>query len=371
MSDSALPGLYIHVPFCSTKCSYCDFYSITDHFLITDWLEALTGEVGLSRDLFPVFDSVYLGGGTPTVLGEGDLGTLLEKIHASFSITGDAEITVEANPDDLSPEKARSLRSLGFNRLSLGVQSFDDPELAFLFRRHSSPDAVRACEAGRSAGFTNIGLDLMYGLPGQTLEGWQKTLETALSLEPDHLSCYQLTLAEGTPLWRRLREESIPPIGEEEERRFFLTTSRFLTDKGFIHYEVSNYSKTMALRCRHNMKYWNHTPYLGLGPSAHSFDGSRRWWNVKSVEGYCRLLASGASPAEGSEILTETERSFEDLILGFRTMEGVSRALADGTRASALVESLEKEGFVKTKGDRIVPTTKGFLVADRLPLLFS
>ncbi len=371
MSDQALPGLYIHVPFCAGKCSYCDFYSITDRSLIKDWLKALAAEMIRCKGLFPAFDSVYVGGGTPTVLGEGAVGTLMERLHAFFSITSDAEITVEANPDDLTPQKARSLKSLGFNRLSLGVQSLYDPELVFLGRRHSSQDAVRAHEVARSAGFANIGLDLMYGLPGQTLQGWRKTLESALSLEPGHLSCYQLTLAAGTPLLRRLREERIPQIGEEEARRFFLTTSSFLTDKGFIHYEVSNFSKTMAWRCRHNMKYWDHTPYLGLGPSAHSFDGTRRWWNVKSVKDYCRFLASGEPAVEGSEALTEKDRLLERLMLGFRTMEGVSRSAVAGVpRSDALVASLEGEGFVTIKGERIVPTTKGLLVADRLPLLF-
>ncbi len=277
-------GLYVHIPFCKTKCPYCDFYSVTDATLISAYLAALDAEARLYRDQFPAFDSLFLGGGTPSWLGEAQLAALMKNLRRHFTFAPDSEITLEANPDDITADKLALFRDLGINRLSLGVQSFDEAELRFLGRRHTARQTEAAIDLIRAAGFTNLGLDLMYGLPGQTLDAWLKTLETALSFAPEHLSCYQLTLAAETPLRtpmaRRVARGELSLPDEETQREFFLLTANFLTARGYLHYEVANFARQGPQAgslchycCRHNLKYWTRTPYLGLGPAAHSFHG--------------------------------------------------------------------------------------------------
>jgi coproporphyrinogen III oxidase-like Fe-S oxidoreductase len=243
MVDAAHPGLYVHVPFCLSKCAYCDFYSITDGGLIPHWLAALEKEAGVYQDRFGPFDTLYIGGGTPSLLDMAQITALIEGLRQHFSFSPDTEVTLEANPDDLTPEKITLYQDLGVNRLSLGVQSFDDQELAFLGRRHNARQTVEALEAIRAAGFSNLSLDLIYGLPGQSLEDWRNTLEQALSFQPEHLSCYQLTYEAKTPLGRRRARGEVAPATEEEEREFFLFTSRFLAEHGYLHYEISSFAR--------------------------------------------------------------------------------------------------------------------------------
>jgi len=231
------------VPFCLSKCAYCDFFSVTDCDLVPDWLAALKKEASLYQGRFEVFDTLYLGGGTPSLLNSGQLAYLLETLRRQFSFSVDTEVTLEANPDDLNPEKLGAYRDLGVNRLSVGVQSFHDRELAFLGRRHNVRQTVAALEAARVAGFANLSLDLIYGLPGQSLEDWRDTLEQALSFQPEHLSCYQLTYEPGTPLGGRKARGEVTPATEEEERDFFLFTSRFLEERAYLHYEISNFAR--------------------------------------------------------------------------------------------------------------------------------
>ena len=249
MSCVNYPGLYVHVPFCQTKCPYCDFYSVTDESLISAYLTALDTEARLYREQFPAFDTLFLGGGTPSWLGSAHLAGLMKNLRRHFAFAPDSEITLEANPDDITSEKLRLFRDLGINRLSLGVQSFDEAELRFLGRRHTARQTLAAIDLIRAAGFTNLGLDLMYGLPGQTLDAWLKTLETALSFTPEHLSCYQLTIEAGetpalrTPLARRVARGEISLPDEETQREFFLLTANFLTARGYLHYEISNFAR--------------------------------------------------------------------------------------------------------------------------------
>jgi coproporphyrinogen III oxidase-like Fe-S oxidoreductase len=242
-TDAALPGLYVHVPFCPRKCHYCDFYSITDGALIPDWLAALEKEAWVYQGQFGLFDTLYLGGGTPSLLEAGPIAHLMETLRRHFSFLPDTEVTLEANADDLTGEKIRLYQDLGVNRLSVGVQSFHDRELAFLGRRHNTRQTVQALEAVRNAGFANLSLDLIYGLPGQGLEDWEKTLGQALAFAPEHLSCYQLTYEAGTPLGRRQARGEVTPAREEGERAFFLFTSRFLEERGYLHYEISNFAR--------------------------------------------------------------------------------------------------------------------------------
>lgn len=367
-----MPGLYIHVPFCKTKCPYCDFYSVTDLTLAEDWLSALIKEMEFYKDDFDTFDTIYVGGGTPTVLSNKVLIFLFQELRKQFSFTDNTEITVEANPDDITQEKLSLLKSLGVNRLSIGVQSFNDEELALLKRRHSLKGTKDALHCVIEAGFSNFGIDLIYGLPGQTLETWTASLQKALTFQPTHLSCYQLTIEKATPFGKMLEQGSFQSCTEKQGADFFLTTSRFLEENGFIHYEISNFSRGNEFRSRHNCKYWHHIPYLGLGPGAHSFLNGKRWWNHKSVKKYCADLQKGLPPVEESETLTSEQLRLEKLFLGLRTNEGIKLedALPE-SQTNATLENMVKNDLITVRGNRIIPTKKGFLTADRLPLLFA
>ena len=362
------PGLYVHIPFCRGKCLYCDFYSVTSLSLVPAYLEALAVEARLYQGRFATFDSLYLGGGTPSLLEVAPLTALMKNLRRHFSFAPDTEVTVEANPDDLTWDKLALLKDLGVNRLSLGVQSFDAGELRFLGRRHTARQAEQALKLARAAGFRNIGVDLIHALPGQKEAAWVRTLKKALSFRPEHLSCYQLTLAPETPLGRKQARGVITPLGEEAERRFFLLTSRFLEARGYLHYEVSNFARGESFTCRHNRKYWRHATYLGLGPAAHSFENGRRWWNHASLREYCRVLKSGAAPVAGEETLTPEQLQLETLFLGLRTREGLPfEALGRHSRSAALAK-LTASGLLRVHRGRVTPTREGLVVADRLPL---
>jgi putative oxygen-independent coproporphyrinogen III oxidase len=379
------PGLYIHIPFCKTKCPYCDFYSVTDDTLISAYLAALDQEARLYREQFPAVDSLFLGGGTPSLLDAAQLGALVASLRRHFVFAPDSEITLEANPDDLTADKLALFRDLGINRLSLGVQSFDEGELRFLGRRHTARQTEAAIDLIRAAGFVNLGLDLMYGLPGQSLDAWLKTLEQAMGFNPEHLSCYQLTIAAGetpalrTPFARQVARGEISLPDEETQREFFLLTANVLTARGYLHYEVANFARQGPQAgslchycCRHNLKYWNRTPYLGLGPAAHSFLAGRRWWNISSVEKYCSSLSAGEAPVAEAETLTPEQIRLETLALGFRTSEGVSLAtIREQPGADAMVAALTQAGLVRVDHDRVIATAAGLVVADRLPLGFA
>lgn len=363
-------GLYVHLPFCKNKCPYCDFYSITETDRLADFLTALDKEAQLYRDQVLRFDSLYLGGGTPSLLDPSQLSALVNNLRRNFDFAPDAEFTLEANPDDVTVEKLRIYRDLGINRLSLGVQSFDEQELTFLQRRHTARQTRAALELIRAAGFDNLGLDLMYGLPGQTTDIWRQTLKTALSFAPEHLSCYQLTIAAGTPLAAPVARGELTLPDEEAQRSFFLLTHEFLAGRGYRHYEVANFAREEAYRCRHNRKYWNHSPYLGLGPAAHSFREGRRWWNHRSLPDYLAALAAGAAPVAGRETLTPEQLRLETLYLGFRTQEGVAcEVIRQHPRWQVVLSELQDAGLVTVANGRVTATPEGLVVADRLPLL--
>ncbi len=366
------PGLYIHIPFCKTKCPYCDFYSVTSPGLIPAYLAAVDRESQLYSGSFPGFDSLFLGGGTPSWLGEAHLSELMKNLRRHFTFAPDSEITLEVNPDDITPEKLRAFRDLGINRLSLGVQSFNKAELRWLQRRHTARQTEAGIELIRAAGFTNLGLDLIYGLPGQTTDAWINTLETALRFHPEHLSCYQLTVADATPLGQRVAAGQVLLPDEETQREFFLLTGQFLKARGYLQYEVANFARGQGYRCRHNLKYWTHVPYLGLGPAAHSFQAGRRWWNVSSVADYCASLQGGGAPVAGAETLTPAQLRLEALYLGFRTQAGVSlETIRAHPRGEAIVAELTHAGLVRIEAGRVRATAQGLVVADRLPLWFG
>jgi putative oxygen-independent coproporphyrinogen III oxidase len=372
MTESIQPGLYVHVPFCKTKCPYCDFCSVTSLSSIPDWLEAIKRETLLYRDRFSRPDSLFLGGGTPSLLSEHDLVALVDCLRDSFSMPDGTEFTVEVNPDDVTKAQPEVLRDLGVNRISLGVQSFDDRDLRFLRRRHTADQAAKALDEFKGAGFAKVGVDLMYGLPGQTESSWLKTLEQTVSFNPEHLSCYQLTIHEGTPFGHLKTKGEIRPPDEEKESAFFILTSAFLEEKGYLHYEVSNFAKGEENLCQHNLKYWRRAPYLGLGPSAHSCREGGRWWNLRDVDAYCQALARGKSPVAGSETLTAEQVYLETILLGFRMRDGVKQEIfRDRPGTEELLRHLRQAGLVRIVGERVVPTTKGLLVADSLALAFA
>ncbi len=372
----SLPGLYIHIPFCLRKCGYCGFYSVTDRTLIPDFLAALRREMGLHRDPGREFDTVYICGGTPSVLPPDDLARLIDNLRAAFTITPTAEITVEVNPGDIDREYLRRMREAGVNRITIGCQSFDDTVLAFLGRRHTARQACKAVEMSREAGFENVGIDLICGIPGQPVAGWRETLAAAIALQPVHLSCYQLTVEEGTPFARLCQSGEITLPDDAIQADLFFATSRILEENGFIQYEVSNFARRCEAESRHNKKYWDHSPYLGLGPAAHSFDGRRRSWKIRSVEAYLGELAAGRLPVAASELLTPDQLRMEALFLGFRTKRGVN--LGDFRRQfsqdllvekAKILKRLGEEGLVEIRDGFLRPTHAGMAVADSLALI--
>lgn len=367
MNNKQLPGLYIHVPFCGSKCLYCDFYSETDADLIPAWQQALEKEACLYKNQFSSFDTLYIGGGTPTILENEVLDSLFECINRHFYFSAHTEITVEANPQDVTREKLRTLKDCGVTRISVGVQSFNAQDLHFLQRRHSVEEAVHALELIRACGFTNLGIDLMYGLPEQTVEKWLETIAQAVTFQPEHISCYQLTVADGTPLEKLFRDGTVALPDEHGGAVFFLTTAQFLEQHGYMHYEISNFARGAAHCSRHNQKYWHHSPYLGLGPAAHSFQNGFRWWNHKSVQRYCQELEAGILPIAGAEALSEEQLQLEALSLGLRTATGVDFLhLYQNKNVASVLPMLLESGYAQIIQGRLIPTTKGFLVADRL-----
>ena len=367
-----LPGLYVHIPFCRSKCPYCGFYSVPSEAPVREWLNGLKKEILYTKNRFDRFDTLYLGGGTPSFLNTAVLKEVMGYLLDHFNLTPNAEITIEANPCDITRNKAHALKALGFNRVNLGVQSFDDGALKFLGRRHSSENAENAIDFLRSAGFQNMGLDLIYGFKAQSMKGWTDTLQRALAFQPEHLSCYQLTIEKKTIFERRLHNGDTLTLPDKTAAAHFLATSAFLEHRGFHHYEVSNFAKGESFEARHNRKYWRHAPYLGLGPSAHSFDGKKRWWNVPSVKKYRAALEKGLLPVEGWETLTKEQIHLESLALGLRTGRGVDLASLTLTpTAREALLTLLKNGLLKVDKGRASPTRRGYLLADHLPLCFT
>lgn len=372
MKTDPAAGLYVHVPFCKSKCPYCDFYSITDLERQESWAGAVIAEARGYRTGFTEFDSLYLGGGTPSVLADAILARLLGELTAALPFAAGSERTLEVNPHDVTPEKLALYRSLGINRISVGVQSLHDSELAFLGRRHRRADTQKALGWIRDCGPNNLSIDLIYGFAGQSLRSWQETLEGVLEYQPQHLSCYQLTLGESTPFGRAAAAGRPMVVCADEQADLFLFTAEFLRQQGFLHYEVSNFAGAEAYRCRHNLKYWRRAPYLGLGPAAHSYREGVRWWNVATVEKYCRHIEHGRSAVSEHEQLSREQILLEDLYLGFRTRDGVALdRISQSPRFEAVSRKLVEAGLLIRENRRLVPTERGFLVADSLPLLFA
>jgi oxygen-independent coproporphyrinogen-3 oxidase len=376
MNSEKTSGLYIHIPFCLSKCHYCDFYSLTSISAVPDFLDALFKEMEMYRNRFNPFDTVYIGGGTPSLLSPQQLKNILISVQKNFDLISTPEITVETNPADLDQSFLESIREIGINRINIGVQSFNEKILNFLGRRHSVKQAISAVEVSRKARFRNIGLDLIYGVPAQDIDLWLDTLKQAVDFSPEHISCYQLTLESKTLLGKRCQAGEFSLPGEELQYEFFMKTSEFLEDAGYIHYEVSNFALGTKYTSRHNQKYWDHSPYLGLGPSAHSFQSNRRWWNHHSIDRYLAAISAGNLPIEETEILTMEQLRLEALSLGLRTKKGVSLQDFENqyhydlfTEKKEILDKLKEEGFISILDGYLYPTRNGLAIADSLSLI--
>jgi oxygen-independent coproporphyrinogen-3 oxidase len=371
------PGIYIHIPFCVRKCRYCDFYSVTDESLRDPFVRALVKEIEGAKVFQEPPDTLYFGGGTPSVLEPDAISTILDAARGRFSLPDGAEVTLEVNPGTVTRDSLRAYRDAGVGRLNIGVQSFDDRILSFLGRCHSSQEARQAIAWAREAGFDNVGLDLIYGVPDQTLENWWEALKAGLAYSPEHFSCYMLTYEPGTPLDRLRASGHVEPMDEDSAAAFFDTTMGVLANAGYGHYEISNFARQPGLRSRHNQKYWDHTPYLGFGPGAHSFSDGERRWNVSDVSGYMARLESGQSPVDDMEILTPEQLMVETIYLGLRTGDGIDLAGFEERFAvpfqglfTSLVSLLEDEGLIAMADGRCALTRRGMRFHDFITARF-
>jgi oxygen-independent coproporphyrinogen-3 oxidase len=366
-------GLYIHIPFCRRKCPYCDFYSVTETEPVADFLNALETEMRLYADRPLVFDTIYIGGGTPSVLSAEDILRILRAAGNAFQILPDSEITLEINPGTVTAEKLHRLRLAGINRISIGIQSFQQKNLQFLGRIHSSTQASATIQAARQTGFERIGLDLIYGLPNQTVEAWLADLAQAVAFVPEHVSCYALTYASGTPLSKDLAAGRLQAAGDETVAELFLKTSKFLQSCGYEHYEISNFARGIDSRSRHNCKYWTFAPFIGLGPSAHSFVEPQRWWNRADVQFYVEALKAKALPHEAQEALTPEQMMIEAVYLGLRQADGIGvkaferRFQIDFREIfDTLLLRYEHQGLLQVTPERCSLTLRGMLLLDSI-----
>jgi putative oxygen-independent coproporphyrinogen III oxidase len=406
----AAPGLYLHIPFCSAICPYCDFSVLKAGVPARKrFVEHLVAEVPLAARAWSdprPFDTVYFGGGTPSLLPAPDLERVLGACRSHLALATDSWVFLEANPEDVTPDACAAWRGLGVRTLSLGVQSFSGDALRFLGRRHSAAQARAAVETAQAAGFDTVSVDLIFGLPGQTEQAWRRELSDAVSLGPGHVSCYQLTIHARTRFGVAAKRGQLAEMPDGEQAVLFDLTHRFLADAGYSAYEVSNFARGRDHESRHNRKYWDHTPYLGLGPSAHSLattdsgeapvgaeaalDGevgarcaARRWWNELRTPRWESRIASGERPVEAEESLGPKALATEAVMLGLRTTAGID---LDGFAArygfdllavnDSLVERLTAEGHLVVRagaesGRRLAPTVSGLAVADGMAAAFD
>ena len=365
-----MAGIYIHVPFCKTRCIYCDFYTRTDMSPKYNYVLAICKEIELRKSYIAdgIVDTIYFGGGTPSQLSVEDFNKIFEIIYNTFEVSSDAEITMEANPDDLDISYLDSLQALPFNRLSMGVQSFNDDELKFLKRRHSSKRALDVVNTCKSLGYDNISIDLMYGLPNQTMDIWQRNLDKAISLDIQHISSYHLIYEQGTRLYRLFKMGDVKAVDEELSVEMFSLMINKLGSAGFEHYEISNFARN-GLYSRHNSSYWLGKKYLGLGPAAHSFDEENRAWNIPSISKYITAIGEHRLPLE-IENLDRNTRYNDFILTGMRTMWGVDLIVLERLFGTKLKDYCMKnvqryidEGFVY-KDNVLKLSRNGIFISD-------
>ena len=372
--DKTPLGIYIHIPFCRSKCQYCDFYSITtkDQRVLDGYLDAVCAHIKEAGTLAPGYlvDTVYFGGGTPTFFGADALATILTAVRRSFDVSNDAEITFEANPDSVTPKLLRKLRSEGFNRVSLGIQCDDDAILDKIGRPHNYEQAAEAVKQIRRAGFRNLSLDLMYGLPGQTRESWEATLRNVLQLEPEHISCYGLKVEEGTPMHRYQEFMNLPD--DDAQADMYLKAVEILRGKGFRQYEVSNFCRRNA-ESKHNLKYWTGGAYLGFGPDASSDFAGKRFSMIRDLRGYVDGILSGGQVIDDLQEVPHRERAGEYLMMRLRTTLGIQAEeyekkylLPFAPLEEALLKCQARGHAVKQEDGSWCLTPEGFLLSNSI-----
>ena len=366
-----MAGIYIHIPFCKRRCIYCDFFSTTQSEKKSAYVRALCRELEMRQDYVggEEIETIYLGGGTPSQLTEEELKAIFASIYHIYKVKEDAEITLEANPDDLTPEYVAMLRQLPVNRISMGIQTFQEETLKLLHRRHTATQAIEAFRRCREAGFQNISIDLMYGLPGETLETWKEDLRQAINLRPEHISAYHLIYEEDTALWRLREQHCVEEADEELSVSLFTTLIDRLTEAGYQHYEISNFCLS-GMHSRHNSSYWTGKKYLGCGPSAHSFNGVSRQWNVASLEGYIKGVEEGVLDYEVEELDLYTR--YNDYVLtSIRTCWGMSLSKLRSEFGEELyrycmrmAKPHEDQGVLENREGVLRLTRKGIFVSD-------
>jgi oxygen-independent coproporphyrinogen-3 oxidase len=376
MNQRHKPGIYVHIPFCKSKCVYCDFYSTTNFEYQLAYTKSLIKEINIYAQKYAngqEFDTIYLGGGTPSFLNPTELSNILNTLVAKFSFSQNTEVTLEINPGTIDPDKLKIYKSLGINRISAGIQSFNDHELQFLGRIHSAIQAQDCMHMLRAVGFENINVDLIYAMPNQTIECWEFTLSKTLVFKPTHISTYNLTIEEGTPLYTYIKNGRSHVLSQEKELKFYKFTHHYLSISGYRHYEVSNFAISEEKFSQHNFKYWNRSPYIGFGPSAHSFWNNERWANKKSIQSYISELDAGRLPVEFKEILSDKEILFEYIFLKLRTYQGLN--LNDFKRAYGEnftqlyrrdVQQLLAQNLAIITEDSFKLSEKGMLICDEI-----
>jgi oxygen-independent coproporphyrinogen III oxidase len=368
-----LAGIYIHIPFCRKKCIYCDFYKETNTEQLDGFVDVLLKEIELRYHYLEgaSVSTIYLGGGTPSLLNNNQLAQIFKKLSKFFTIDSDCEITLEANPDDLTEDYLASVFDSAINRLSIGIQSFNDDHLKFLNRRHSAGQAIIAVENARKAGFRNISIDLIYGIPGQSTEDWQMQLKTAFSLNPEHISAYGLTFEPGTILFSMKQKSKVTEQNDESMILLYSILSEKIRNHGYEAYELSNFCKP-GFRSRHNSSYWKFIPYLGLGPSAHSFDGNSRQWNIASIQKYIDGVATNGAFYEREELTIENLYN-EYVMVSLRTMDGVDLQLLNQKFGSDYhhyflknMHHFSKMGLLLMENDHVKLTESGIHLSNMI-----
>jgi oxygen-independent coproporphyrinogen-3 oxidase len=363
-------GLYVHIPFCLQRCPYCAFTVLTGHTTLYErYVAAICAELRGWQHLAPrgPLQTVFVGGGTPSVLAPASLEQILDTAAAMLGIASDAEITLEANPSTAEVTRFEAFRHIGFNRLSLGIQAFNDCDLKTLGRMHSAAEAEHAYTLAREAGFTNLNLDVMFSIPGAPRSRWHQTLQRLVTLQPEHVSTYSLTLEEGTRFAQRAQQGRLQPVSEEDDAWAYGLAMDMLKTAGYEHYEVSNFAQP-GLRSRHNWGYWHGAEYLGVGLAAHSYLDGRRHWNTRDVQHYLTCLESDRLPCEGEEVVPAETARRERMWLRLRTCEGVELEAAElsALRGSAKFQGLLTDGLVHVEAHRVRLTPQGFFFADAI-----
>ena len=366
-----MAGIYIHIPFCKQRCSYCAFYSTTLYNIRERYVDALCKEIAMRKEYAggaPI-ETIYLGGGTPSTLSMEQLKRICDTVYAAYQVSPAPEVTIECNPDDLTPDFLAQLKVLPFNRISMGVQSFNDTQLKRLGRRHDAAKARQAVANARTAGYSNISIDLIFALPGSTIDEWEHDLESAIALRPDHLSAYNLTYEEGTPMHRALERGDFTELSEEDNITQFQMLISRLKEAGYRHYEISNFALP-GRESRHNSSYWNDTPYIGCGAAAHSYNGTSRGWNIADIQEYIKGIENG-NPVFEIEELTEEERYNDTILTRLRTAEGIPLAWMKEKFSSRLYDymlrCIGKEialGYLKKENGHLSLTEKGIFISD-------